>query len=182
MDLVHARSQDGPAVCPVGNPAPDFATGAREGENLFTDSVVVLDAKTGDYKNNFKLVKKDWHDWDVSNPPTLIQTQGGKQLMAVAPKDGYSMASISPPTPALPRAGDANRECRGHLRGRQGGPFLSRFPGGGEWNTPAYDPQTNLIITGKVDWCNTVTIQTEKTTSGDCSRPAMDRQWRRATL
>ena len=34
-------------------------------------------------------MKKDWHDWDVSNPPILIQTMGGKQLMAVAPKDGY---------------------------------------------------------------------------------------------
>ena len=74
---------------PGGNPAPDFAIGAREGDNLFTDSVVVLDAKTGDYKTHFQVVKKDWHDWDVSNPPILIQTMGGKQLMAVAPKDGY---------------------------------------------------------------------------------------------
>ena len=63
---------------PGGNPAPDFAIGAREGENLYTDSVVVLDAKTGDYKYHFKLVPKDWHDWDVSNPPVLIQTMGGK--------------------------------------------------------------------------------------------------------
>jgi hypothetical protein len=38
----------------------------------------VLDAKTGDYKYHFKLVPKDWHDWDVSNPPVLIQTMGGK--------------------------------------------------------------------------------------------------------
>jgi hypothetical protein len=28
------------------------------------------------------------YDWDVSNPPVLIQTMGGKQLMSVAPKDG----------------------------------------------------------------------------------------------
>jgi alcohol dehydrogenase (cytochrome c) len=68
---------------------PDFASGAREGTNLFTDSVVVLDAKTGDYKNHFKVVKKDWHDWDVSSPPILHQTMGGKQLMSLAPKDGH---------------------------------------------------------------------------------------------
>ena len=61
---------------PGGNPAPDFAIGVREGDNLYTDSVVVLDAKTGDYKNHFKLVPKDWHDWDVSNPPILIQDDG----------------------------------------------------------------------------------------------------------
>ena len=81
--------QTGQLYVPGGNPAPDFAAGAREGENLYTDSVVVLDAKTGDYRNHFKLVPKDWHDWDVSNPPILIETAGGKQLMAVAPKDGH---------------------------------------------------------------------------------------------
>jgi alcohol dehydrogenase (cytochrome c) len=74
---------------PVGNPAPDFDIGAREGENLFTDSVVVLDAKTGAYKNHYKIVLRDWHDWDVSNPPALFQTAGGKKLMAVSPKDGF---------------------------------------------------------------------------------------------
>ena len=29
--------------------------------------------------------------------------------------------------------------------------------GGAEWNSPAYDPQTNLILVGEVDWCDTVT-------------------------
>jgi alcohol dehydrogenase (cytochrome c) len=65
---------------PVGQPAPDFDIGAREGENLFTDSVVVLDAKTGAYKSHSKVVPRDWHDWDVSNPPALIRTAGGKKF------------------------------------------------------------------------------------------------------
>jgi alcohol dehydrogenase (cytochrome c) len=47
---------------PGGNPAPDFAIAAREGDNFYTDSVVVLDAATGDYEYDFKLVHKDWHD------------------------------------------------------------------------------------------------------------------------
>jgi len=40
----------GQLYVPGGNPAPDFALGVRDGENLYTNSVVVLDAKTGDYK------------------------------------------------------------------------------------------------------------------------------------
>ena len=40
--------KNGLLYVPGGNPAPDFASGAREGSNLFSDSVVVLDAKTGD--------------------------------------------------------------------------------------------------------------------------------------
>ena len=74
---------------PGGNPAPDFASRAREGGNLFFDSVVVLGAETGNFRNNFKVVPKNWHDYDVSNPPILLQTMGGKQLMADAPKDGH---------------------------------------------------------------------------------------------
>ena len=81
--------KNGLIYVPGGNPGPDFATGAREGSNLYVDSVVVLDAKTGNYKNHFQVVPKDWHDYDVSNPPILLQTAGGKQLLAVAPKDGY---------------------------------------------------------------------------------------------
>jgi len=143
---------------PGGNPAPDFAIAARDGDNLFTDSVIVLDAKTGDYQHDFKIVPKDWHDWDVSNPPILIQTMGGRQLMAVAPKDGYlygfDLANNSqlyrvPVTQVEDVAatfvpGKAVRFCPGTV-------------GGAEWNSPAYDPQTNLILVGEVDWCATVT-------------------------
>src|SRR5271166_6913252 len=85
---IPSTRRPGCSYVPGGNPAPDFAIGVREGENFYTDSVVVLHPKTGDYKRDFKIVLKDWHDWDVSNPPILIQTMGGKQLMAVAPKDG----------------------------------------------------------------------------------------------
>ena len=36
---------------PAGNAAPAFDNSVRQGDNLFTGSVVVLDAKTGAYKN-----------------------------------------------------------------------------------------------------------------------------------
>jgi glucose dehydrogenase len=79
---------------PVGNPGPDFATDVREGANLFTGSVLVLDAKTGAYKNHFKLVPLDWHDWDVSNTPTLIHTRGANISWQSHPRTDISMASI----------------------------------------------------------------------------------------
>ena len=61
----------------------------REGEDLFTDSVVVLDAMTGAYKRHFKLVPRDWHDWDVASAPALIHTRGGEETTSVTPKDGH---------------------------------------------------------------------------------------------
>jgi len=153
----------GQLYVPGGNPAPDFAIGPREGENLYSGSIVVLDAKTGAYKNHFKLVPKDWHDWDVSTAPALIRTKGGKKLLSVAPKDGHlygfdlatnAMLYRTPVTRVentdAPFATDkAVHFCPGSV-------------GGAEWNGPAYDPQTNLILIGEVDWCATVTLQKDK--------------------
>ena len=104
-------TETGRLYVPGGNPAPDFALGPREG-NLYTDSVVVLDAKTGAYRYHFKMVPKDWHDWDVSNPPAPIQTRGGKKLLVVRPRTDTFTASISVTTHALPCTGDQDRECR----------------------------------------------------------------------
>jgi alcohol dehydrogenase (cytochrome c) len=152
--------KNGLLYVPGGNPAPDFASGAREGENLFSDSVVVLDAKTGSFKNNFKVVKKDWHDWDVSSPPILLQTMGGKQLMSIAPKDGHLYGYDLATNKLLYRVPVTTIEnVEGNFAVGQNVHFCPGPVGGTEWNTPGFDPTTNLIITGTVDWCDTVTIK-----------------------
>ena len=40
--------------------------------------------------------------------------------------------------------------------------FVRAPRAGGEWNSAAYDPRTNLIFTGEVDWCVTVRLQTRE--------------------
>ena len=143
---------------PGGNPAPDFAIGAREGENFYTDSVVVLDAKTGDYRFQFKLVPKDWHDWDVSNPPILIQTRGGKQLMVATPKDGYLYAFDLANNSALYKVPVTRVENVAETFSHgQAVHFCPGAVGGAEWNGPSYVPQTNLVLVGEVEWCDTAT-------------------------
>jgi alcohol dehydrogenase (cytochrome c) len=148
---------------PVGNPGPDFASGVREGGNLYTGSVVVLDAKTGAYKNHFKLVPVDWHDYDISNPPVLIHTQGGKHLMTVAPKDGY-LYGIDLATNATLYRTPVTKFENADAAFEVGKPvhFCPGSTGGAEWNGAAYDPQTNLILIGEVEWCTTVTLQTKQ--------------------
>ena len=163
--------ESGLLYVPGGNPAPDFAPAEREGENLYAGSVVVLDAKTGAYKSHIKVVPKDWHDWDVSSAPALIETAGGKKLLSVAPKDGH-LYGFDPVTGAqlyrmpVTRVEDADKA----FTAGQPVHFCPGSVGGAEWNGPAYDPQTNLIMVGEVDWCTTVTQQAEpdiqKTPSG----------------
>lgn len=153
----------GELYIPVGNPGPAFVSEVREGDNLYTGSVVVLDAKTGAYKRHFKLVLRDWHDWDVASAPSLIETAGGRKLMTVAPKDGHLYGvdladnALLYRTPVTrienidtPFAPD--KEVR----------FCPGAAGGSAWNGPAYDPATNLIVTGEVDWCTTVKRQTNE--------------------
>src|SRR5215831_10315572 len=145
---------------PVGNPAPDFDNGVRQGDNLFTGSVVVLDAKTGAYKKHFQLVPRDWHDWDVSNPPALIKTSGGKRLMAVSPKDGHLYGFDLADNKLLYRSPVTRIEnVEEPFAVDKDVHFCPGAAGGEEWNSPAYDPLTNLIFTGDVDWCVTVMLQ-----------------------
>jgi alcohol dehydrogenase (cytochrome c) len=147
---------------PSGNPGPDFAVGPRKGINLYSDSVVVLDARTGAYKRHFQVVPGDWHDWDVSNAPAIIQTRGGKRLLAVTPKDGFLYGFDLRSNALLYRVPVTRIE-------NAGAPFTTDTAvhfcpgtkGGAEWNGPAYDPQSNLILIGEVEWCATVRLQTE---------------------
>ena len=148
---------------PVGNPAPDYDNGVRQGDNLFTGSVVVLDAKTGAYKNHFQLVPRDWHDWDVSNPPALIKTRAGKRLMAVSPKDGHLYGFDLADNKLLYRTPVTRIEnVEEPFAVDKDVHFCPGAAGGEEWNSPGYDPLTNLIFTGDVDWCVTVMLQTRE--------------------
>jgi alcohol dehydrogenase (cytochrome c) len=146
---------------PGGNPAPDFATGPREGSNLYSGSVVILDARTGAYKDHVKIVPKDWHDWDVSSAPAIIQTAGGKKLLSVAPKDGHlygidlandALLYRSPVTRVENADKTFSTDSAVH--------FCPGSVGGAEWNGPAFDPDNNLVLVGEVEWCTTVTLQT----------------------
>jgi alcohol dehydrogenase (cytochrome c) len=145
---------------PGGNPGPDFAVDVRPGLNLYSGSVVVLDAMTGAYKNHFKIVPKDWHDWDVSGAPAIIRTAGGKKVLSVAPKDGH-LYGFDLDTNALlyriPVTRMENEDAPFEVG--KAVHFCPGSVGGAEWNGPAYDPQTNLIFIGEVEWCTTVTLK-----------------------
>jgi PQQ-dependent dehydrogenase (methanol/ethanol family) len=58
----------------VGNPYPDTDTDEREGRNLYTNSVIALDWKTGKFKWHFQFTPYDTHDWDATQPLVLVDT------------------------------------------------------------------------------------------------------------
>jgi quinoprotein glucose dehydrogenase len=72
---------------PIGSPSPDYYGGERKGNNLYANSVVALNAKTGNVVWAFQTVHHDLWDYDVASPPALI-TVRGKPAVAVGSKTG----------------------------------------------------------------------------------------------
>jgi alcohol dehydrogenase (cytochrome c) len=55
----------------VGNPGPAFSGDVRPGDNLYTDSVIALHARTGKLAWYFQFTPHDEHDWDSAQTPVL---------------------------------------------------------------------------------------------------------------
>lgn len=161
---------------PAGNPAPDFDTLDRTGANLYTDSVIAIDAASGRMLGYNQLVKHDSHDWDVDSPPTLATTRSGRQIIASANKDGLlsildrssistagtgAGAQGSPPvipllsqTPTTTRSNVSVPLSREHPVH-----FCPGFTGGTEWNGAAYSPVSDSLFVGAVDRCVQIQLQ-----------------------
>jgi alcohol dehydrogenase (cytochrome c) len=77
---------------PTGNPSPDLIGDDRGGDNLYSDSVVALDAKTGTLKWHFQFTPHDVWDYDAQETPALIDAtwQGRpRKLLVQANRNGF---------------------------------------------------------------------------------------------
>lgn len=77
---------------PTGSASPDFYGANRIGKNEYANSVIALDANTGNYVWHFQTVHHDLWDRDLPAPPNLIQIEKeGKSIDALAQisKQGY---------------------------------------------------------------------------------------------
>ena len=139
---------------PVGNAAPDFDLKARPGLNLYTDSIVILDAKTGAFKEYYQLTPNDFHDWDVAAAPALIKTTGGKNLFVAGGKDGILHAVDPSQKREIYRTPVTTIEnADAPFSGEKVMHFCPGVQGGVEWNGPAFLPTANLIFVNSIDWC-----------------------------
>jgi quinoprotein glucose dehydrogenase len=80
-----ADAELGLVYVPVEMPTGDYYGGHRPGDNLFADSLVALDVKTGTRKWHFQTVHHDVWDWDLACAPILFDLQlNGRTVKAVA--------------------------------------------------------------------------------------------------
>ena len=82
MSLDAAR---GLLYVPVGTPSNDYYGGHRKGDTLFAESLLCLNARTGERVWHFQAVHHGLWDWDLGSPPTLLTIEvDGRSIDAVA--------------------------------------------------------------------------------------------------
>ena len=82
---ISADEELGYVYLPVETATNDLYGGHRPGDNLFAESLVCLDAKTGERIWHFQFIHHGIWDWDIPTGPALVDvTVNGKQIKAVA--------------------------------------------------------------------------------------------------
>ena len=153
FDPVEAR-----VYIPVANPAPDFFSDIRQGDNLYTSSMVVLDARTGELQWYYQVVPHDEHDWDLTQASPLFTTEvNGQQrnMVATVGKDGLLHVLDRDTEEHMFATPVTRRENTSAPLTVEGVRACPGYQGGVEWSGPAYHPALNLLYTPAVDWCST---------------------------
>lgn len=154
--------ETGELFVPVANPSPDFAPQYRPGDNLYTNSVVVLDAQTGKLKWYYQFTPGDGFDYDLGAAPVLFTDRKGNRRVAAGSKDGHLYVLDRDTHELVFKTPVTTIELPDRPATDKGGVFACPGAlGGVEWNGPAYDPVLDRIFTGAVDWCMTFTTTKE---------------------
>jgi PQQ-dependent dehydrogenase (methanol/ethanol family) len=143
----------GELFVPVGNPWPDIDKAYRPGANLFTNSIVVLDARTGALKWWHQVSPGDWMDLDMVAPPVLYRASGARDLLVFGGKDGYVTAVDRDTRKRVFRTAVTTIEHTPAQPTVEGMRLCPGYAGGVEWNGPALDRLNQQLITGAVDAC-----------------------------
>ena len=83
-------AERGIVFAPTGSATPDFWGGDRAGDNLYANSLIALDARTGERRWHFQIVHHDLWDRDLPAPPNLVRF----------PYDGRMVDAVSQTTKA----------------------------------------------------------------------------------
>ena len=141
----------------VGNPGPDFYREQRPGDNLYSNSVVALDADTGELRWYFQFTPDDPYDYDAVQIPVLadIERNGVEfKVMLWANRNGFYYVldrATGRFLTGLPFVrvnwaeglDDSGRPVE--TPQPPGAPTYPGIQGGTNWYSPSYSPRTELF-------------------------------------
>jgi alcohol dehydrogenase (cytochrome c) len=155
----------------TGNPGPQMYGANRAGDNLYSDSIVALDADTGALKWHFQFTPHDVHDWDSTHTPILFNdTIAGqpRKLVAVANRNGffYVLDRVTGafltgrPYTQVTWAKELDANGRPIVLPNtdptpEGNRVCPSGTGGTNWHSPSYSPKTRLMYFFSKEQCDT---------------------------
>ena len=108
-----SASRAAACIAATGSASYDFYGANRLGDNLYANSVLALDARTGTYVWHYQVLKHDLWDRDLPAAPALVTiTRGGRTIDAVAQitKTGHTwLFEREKGTPLFPQCGFSSR-------------------------------------------------------------------------
>jgi alcohol dehydrogenase (cytochrome c) len=140
---------------PIGNPGSDLDGVMRAGNDLYSNSVVVLDADTGKLLWYVQQVPHDVHDFDTAAAPTIYEIDGHSYL-AEPSKAGW-LYGYDRTTHALLFKQEISSQLNAEVAPTRNGVHVCPgIVGGTEWNGAAFDPANRELVVASVDWCGTM--------------------------
>ena len=145
----------------TGNPGPDWNGDARPGDNLYTCSLIALDATDGRIKLHFQFTPHDTHDWDSNEIPVLfdaVVNGRARKLVAMANRNAFyyvldrETGEFLAGTPYAKQTWADGLDAKGRPRVRpgldpsvEGTLVFPNIQGASNWPSPSYSPQTKLF-------------------------------------
>lgn len=166
----------------TGNPGPDYDGSVRGGDNLYSCSVVALDADSGRMKWWFQFTPHDVHDWDGTQTPMLIEgvVNGRKRkLLVTAQRNAFYYVLDRETGEFLGGQAFAKQTWAKGLdaKGRPivlpnttptptGNHVCPDAAGAANWGSPSYDPATGFFLVSVREACATYTSVTKSPVPG----------------
>lgn len=155
----------------IGNPGPDYHSDSRKGDNLYSNSIVALDADTGKLKWHYQFTPHDVHDWDATEVPILADLPIGGQTRKVvmfANRNGFyytldrtnGTLIVAKPFVVTTWAKEIGRDGRpvllpGHVPDEKGEVTCPDLVGGTNFYPPSFDPATRTFFVNARETCMT---------------------------
>ncbi len=155
----------------TGNPGPDYHSESREGDNLYSTSLVALDVDTGKLRWHYQFTPHDVHDWDSTEVPVLADmTIAGqpRKVVMFANRNGFyytldrtnGKVIAAKPFVTTTWAKEVGRDGRpielpGHTPNEKGAVTCPDITGGTNFWPPTFDPSTRTFFVNAREACMT---------------------------
>jgi alcohol dehydrogenase (cytochrome c) len=164
-------SETGTLYWPTGNPCPDYNGDERGGDNLYTSSVLALNAASGQRRWYYQFTPHDVHDWDAQQTPMLVDAVFGgrpRKLLIQANRNGFfyvldrvsgELLLAKPFVKRLTWATGIGADGRpqlvpGNDPTAEGTKACPAVEGATNWMSTAYNPATGLFYVMALEKCN----------------------------